>query len=87
VGRRRRVWEAGSQERRHTWRQDGRAAVLGTRASTQHGGFVMEALLIPGLLILLAFLATCFGEDSREHVVSAEETLARRGFTWRADRP
>jgi hypothetical protein len=42
----------------------------------------MEPLLIFGLLLLLTLLAARFGHDSREHLTSAEEALARQGFTW-----
>jgi hypothetical protein len=49
----------------------------------------MDALLILGLFIVLALLAARFGHDSREHLASSEETLARQGFlrAWHGDRP
>jgi len=42
----------------------------------------MEALLIVGLLLVLAVLAPRLGRDSREYPASAEEALARKGVTW-----
>ena len=47
----------------------------------------MEALLILSLFLALALLAARFGHDSREHLASAEEALARQGFAWHGDRP
>ncbi len=42
----------------------------------------MEAVVIFGLLLAVALLAPRFGRDSREHLGSQEEVLARRGFIW-----
>ncbi len=42
----------------------------------------MEALLIIALLLALAILDPRFGHDSREHLISAEEGLARQGVDW-----
>jgi hypothetical protein len=47
----------------------------------------MDALLILGLLLLLALLAARFGHDSRDTLASSEEALARQGFAWHAERP
>ncbi len=47
----------------------------------------MDALLVLSLFIALALLATRFGHDSREHLASSEEALARQGFAWHEDRP
>jgi hypothetical protein len=48
----------------------------------------MDALLVLSLLLILALLAARFGHDSREHLASTEEALARQGFLqpWYGDR-
>ena len=50
-------------------------------------GFAMEPLVILGLLALLPILAAMFGYDSRERMISAEETFAVHGFSWPGRRP
>ena len=47
----------------------------------------MDALLVLSLFIALALLAGWFGHDSREHLASSEEALARQGFAWHGDQP
>ena len=46
----------------------------------------MDALLVFSLFLALALLAARFGHDSREHLASSEEQLARQGFAWHGDR-
>ena len=45
----------------------------------------MDALGILGLFLVLALLAVRFGHDSREHLASTEEALARQGFAWHGE--
>jgi hypothetical protein len=47
----------------------------------------MEALLVLSLFLVLALLAARFGHDSREHLASSEEALARQGFAWHGEQP
>jgi hypothetical protein len=49
----------------------------------------MDALMVLSLFILLALLAGWFGQDSREHLASSEETFARQGSFqgWHGERP
>jgi hypothetical protein len=46
----------------------------------------MDALVVLSLFIVLALLAARFGHDSRNHLASTEEALARQGFAWPGDR-
>jgi hypothetical protein len=46
----------------------------------------MDALVVLSLFLILALLAARFGHDSREHLSSTEEALARQGFAWHLDR-
>ena len=82
MGVTRRYWEDGSEDAGTTDGRDGNRPP----GPVPPRGFVMEAVLIFGLLLLLALLAARFGHDSREHLTSAEEALARQGFTWSGGR-
>lgn len=42
----------------------------------------MDALVVFGLLVALAWLAPRFGSDSRDRVRSSEERLAASGVRW-----
>jgi len=47
--------------------------------------FVMEVLLIVSSFVALAVLAARFGYDSREQLLSIEESFAKQGFAWRGN--
>ena len=42
----------------------------------------MEIVILVTVLIALGVLAYRYGQDSREHLASAEERLATAGFHW-----
>ena len=42
----------------------------------------MEIVILVTVLIALGVLAYRYGQDSREHLASAEERLATAGFRW-----